>query len=233
MFVGILEKFGSMQLMVIVLGGLAALWLLAVCVVAIVASERRKVRVAEIQAELKREMLQRGMSAEEIERVVGAGVAEPASGEDRYAEVGPATCDLAVEDGDGDWRRAILLDMRGDLCLVHYVGSDIDENETVSRSRVRFPSSVAFEAIRGALPDDYNAQEATVERGGEWLAAYVLMHLDRCYVHYVGHDWSENEWVDEGRLRFSGRPADSSAGPRRDRGRPLKEEKPITHEVEV
>jgi hypothetical protein len=235
MIAGLLERFSSGPGVAILLGTLVFLGVIKIVIVAIVSSERGSVRVAEIQADLKREMIQRGMSAEEIERVLAAGGANPEEVDrDRYAAVGPATCDVAVEDGDGDWQRAILLDMRGDSCRVHYVGHDIDDNKTVDRSRVRFPSSVAFdEAARGEWPEDYNAQEATVERDGEWLPAYVLMHLDRCYVHFVGQDWSENEWVEEARVRFSGRPADSSLPPRGSFGRPVKDTKPVPHELEV
>lgn len=89
------------------------------------------------------------------------------------------------------------------------------------------------EAARAEWPEDYNAQEAAVERDGEWMPAYVLMHLDRCYVHFVGHDWSDNEWVDEVRIRFAGRPDDSSPLFRTNLGRPVKEAKPIPHELEV
>jgi hypothetical protein len=28
------------------------------------------------------------------------------------------------------------------------------------------------------------------------------MHLERCFVHYIGRDWEENEWVEESRVRF-------------------------------
>jgi hypothetical protein len=231
-----LEKLATEPGVGILLGILGFLGLVKIVVVAVAASERSRVRVAEIRADLVREMLQRGLSPEEIERVLAAGAPdlEPKGDEDRYAQVGPATCDVAVEDGDGDWQRAILLQMHGGSCLVHYVGQDIGDNEIVSRTRVRFPSSVAFdEAARAEWPEDYNAREATVERDGEWLPAYVLMRLDRSYVHFVGHDWSENEWVDEGRIRISGRPADSFLLPGATLGRPVKEPKPVPHDLEV
>jgi hypothetical protein len=233
MLAGILEWLGSLPWTGILFATLGILGLIAMVLLTVAMAERTKIRLAQIHVDLKRDMIQRGMSADEIERVLAAGVpdSEPARDRDRYAKVGPATCDVAVVDEDGDWQRAILLHMRGDSCLVHYVGTDIENNETVRRSRVRFPSSVAFDEAAGyEWPEDYNAREATVERYGEWLPAYVLMHLDQCYVHYVGHDWSENEWVDEGRVRFSNRPTEASGG---DIGRPVKVAKPTSHELEV
>jgi len=47
------------------------------------------------------------------------------------------------------------------------------------------------------------ASEAVVSKDGEWQPGLVLqMSNDRYYVHYVGRDMDENEWVDEDRIRF-------------------------------
>jgi hypothetical protein len=47
------------------------------------------------------------------------------------------------------------------------------------------------------------ASEAVVERDGEWSAALILKRdADRYFVHFVGQDMSENEWVSSDRLRF-------------------------------
>jgi hypothetical protein len=225
---------GVMWLIVIGVGvvGVVA-WIAAECI----AFERRKHEIARRQLALKEEMVQRGMSVEEIERVIRAGAAKPeVRGEeagDRYALEGPATCDVVAQESDGDWQRAILLRRDGDSWLVHYVGHDVDDNEWVGRDRIRFPSSVAFDEAGDAWPEDYNASEATVEWGGEWYPAYVLMHLDDCYVHYIGHDWSENEWVAEGRVRFSGQPATPRGRARSARSRVGAPAKPAPVELEV
>jgi hypothetical protein len=234
----VLARFNSGELLLLLFGALGVFALLVVAIVAIIAGERRRLRVAQLQIELKQELLQRGMTAEEIERVLKAGAAkanpDDEHDEDRYATVGPATCDVAVQDSGDDWQRAVLLGMRGDRCLVHYVGSDVSDNEWVGKSRVRFPASVAFaEAFRGEWPEDYNAQEATVEQDGTWYPAYVLMHLDRCYIHYIGHDWSDNEWVEESRVRFSGRPAAPVRETREARAQPTPADKPAPLELEV
>jgi hypothetical protein len=47
------------------------------------------------------------------------------------------------------------------------------------------------------------ACEAVVNKDGEWQTGLVLqMSDDRYYVHYVGREMDENEWVDEDRIRF-------------------------------
>jgi hypothetical protein len=58
------------------------------------------------------------------------------------------------------------------------------------------------------------ACEAVVQRDGEWQAALVLAEGDGKYcVHFVGTEMDENEWVDEGRIRFaSGSPLASRNG---------------------
>lgn len=64
---------------------LAAATIIIIAVVALVTEAWRKVRQAEQDAELKREMLQRGLSVEEIERLLGAqsaAVSEEAAAED-------------------------------------------------------------------------------------------------------------------------------------------------------
>jgi hypothetical protein len=54
------------------------------------------------------------------------------------------------------------------------------------------------------------ASEVAVNWEGDWYDALVLRREDdRFYIHYVGHDMSENEWVTADRVRF---PASSPTG---------------------
>jgi hypothetical protein len=55
-----------------VIGLAAVVGALLLAVIAIVAKEWRCIRVAELQADLKRQMLERGMSAADIEKVLQA-----------------------------------------------------------------------------------------------------------------------------------------------------------------
>jgi len=63
------------------------------------------------------------------------------------------------------------------------------------------------------------ASEAVVEWQGDWYPALVLKtSYGQFYVHYVGNEMDENEWVGEERVRFpagstlSGPPAPSPEG---------------------
>jgi hypothetical protein len=47
------------------------------------------------------------------------------------------------------------------------------------------------------------ASEAIVEWEGDWYPAYVLKTAPgKFFVHYIGHDVSENEWVEANRVRL-------------------------------
>jgi hypothetical protein len=80
---------------------------------------------------LKREMLDRGMSVEDIERVLGAERVEKAKKAASY----PSATEVVVEQ-DGEWYAAILLKTTGEEYLVHYKG--YDEEEWVTLDRIRF-----------------------------------------------------------------------------------------------
>ena len=92
---------------------------------------------------LSRDMLERGMSAEEIARVISASGTTPAD---------QASCSrLQPAPGRGPFRRRmeeerLVLAVAEDRYLVHYVGTGMDENEWVeqacrSASRPTRPSS--------------------------------------------------------------------------------------------
>lgn len=63
-----LAVFGMLVGVVAILGGVA------VAITAVVSAHRRRMQLDEMEATLKMEMIQRGMSAEEIERVLAAGM---------------------------------------------------------------------------------------------------------------------------------------------------------------
>jgi hypothetical protein len=211
MVASVLSKLEGNQLVVLLVLGVPCVLGMLIGLTAVLADHKRKIAAAMFQHNLVQGMLERGMPADEIERVLRqmnfvAGE-QPTQAKDRYETDGPATCDVVAQDPDGDWHRAVLLQMDDHAGYVHFVGSDASENTWVEKTKLRFPSSVAFsEAHAEHWPDEYNAQEAIVERDGEWMPAYILMHLDKCYVHFIGTDASENEWVDESRVRFSDQP---------------------------
>jgi hypothetical protein len=76
-----------------------------------------------------------------------------------------------------------------------------------------------FNLVNGPKQDptsvDYPcASEVVVEWDGDWYRALILKREDdRYYVHYVGHDMSENEWVTGDRVRFPAEAKDSCGAP--------------------
>jgi hypothetical protein len=82
--------------------------------------------------DLKRRMLEQGMSADEIARAVGVG--EP-TGVDHL----PVACEAIVE-RSGEWCPAYVLKSAPGRFFVHYIGEDVTENEWVESRRVRLPA---------------------------------------------------------------------------------------------
>ncbi len=83
---------------------------------------------------LKQQMVDRGMSADEIVTVLSGPV--PSTN----AVDLPCASEVVVE-SDGQWSPALILKRGDDRYLVHYVGYDLSDNEWVPAARVRFPES--------------------------------------------------------------------------------------------
>jgi hypothetical protein len=124
-------------------GVLFVAWLIALAV--------KDVIVARLNAGLKSQMLERGMTAEEIERVLRANEGE--SGEKVSL---PCACEAVVADDDGDWRAGLVLQVAEGRYLVHYVGEEMDENEWVGEDRVRFPAGSELPTMFKQLRADRN-----------------------------------------------------------------------------
>jgi hypothetical protein len=108
----------------------------AFMIVAVVVSNHRSEGLRlQVEGELKREMLARGLSVDDIVRVVKATRDQMPEGVDI-----PSASDVVVE-SDGEWYAALVLKRDGTKWYVHYVGSEMDENEWVTEDRIRFPAS--------------------------------------------------------------------------------------------
>ena len=101
---------------------------------------------------LKQQMIERGMTADEIVRVVGPpseALDDLSEEEDDEAGVvsGPFAGEVVVErEGyEGQWHSALVLRRSGDRYLIHtcpgYEGCELPGNEWVKADRVRFPAS--------------------------------------------------------------------------------------------
>ena len=101
---------------------------------------------------LKQQMIERGMTADEIVQVLGPpseALDDLSDEEDDEAEVvtGPYAGEVVVErEGyEGQWHSALVLRRSGDRFLIHtcpgYEGCELPGNEWVNADRVRFPAS--------------------------------------------------------------------------------------------
>ncbi len=171
-------------------------------VASIFASERRKTRLGVLEAEARDDMIKRGFSADEIAKVLAASARHWTGPASRYDQLGPAPCDVAVLNSDGEWARALLLDEANGAVWVHYVGHEMSANAWVPKDRVRFPASIAHGHSADLTKTQRFAQEVSIEVDGEWLPGYVLMRHGQCFVCFVEQDWDECDWVDESRLRY-------------------------------
>jgi hypothetical protein len=127
----IFQKLGPEQL----LGALGILGGVLVVTVYLIASNWRRVRQYQLDTALKQDMLDRGMSVADIERVLGPKGFKIVD-ESKVTSY-PTASDVVVE-WEEEWYPAILQKTDGDKYYVHYKG--YDEGEWVTLDRIRFPA---------------------------------------------------------------------------------------------
>ena len=88
-----------------------------------------------LETALKQQMVDRGMSADEILTVLSGPA--PSTNTIDF----PCASEVVVE-SEGEWSPALILKRGDDRYFVHYVGYDLSDNEWVSGARVRFPELV-------------------------------------------------------------------------------------------
>src|SRR5579864_704351 len=103
--VDFLPKMGSHETMTVLTMAVVGLTAVLLGVPAVLASHWRRLREARLETELKHELVARGMSAEEIERVVHAHRFEAESGVE-VPEV-PAAGEVVVQ-WEEDWYAAVV-----------------------------------------------------------------------------------------------------------------------------
>jgi hypothetical protein len=97
---------------------------------------------------LKQQMIERGMTADEIVKVLGPPSGAPddlsVGRDDEMASVGGPYASEVVVEREGEWHPALVLGHEGSRCFIHtcpgYGVADMSENEWVGVGRVRFPS---------------------------------------------------------------------------------------------
>jgi hypothetical protein len=78
--------------------------------------------VSHRETALKRQMVDRGISADEIIAILAGG--KPRQGPPEGGVDLPYACEVVVE-SDGEWHTGLILKRDGDRYLVHFVGTDM------------------------------------------------------------------------------------------------------------
>lgn len=124
-----------------------------IATVAIYAGARTRMNRDRLDHALKQQMVDRGMSADEIVAVLSRP-----SCEDRGASL-PCASEVVVY-ADDEWQTALVLKRDEDRFFVHVVGTDMSENRWVDRRNVRLPVDEASSS---------NGDSAWCSLGKEWL----------------------------------------------------------------
>jgi hypothetical protein len=127
------QPFSPDAMLVFLITGFSLLAATIITVTAIVFGVMHSMAKNRAEAAMKREMIARGMSADEIARVINTTAGAPAEG-----AVDLPCASEAVVDWGGDWCPALVLQVAEGRYLVHYVGHEMDSNEWVTEDRIRF-----------------------------------------------------------------------------------------------
>lgn len=96
----------------------------------------------------------------------------------------------------GSWWAAEVVERRGRLAKIHYVGWGSEWDEWVGPERVRAV------APRAPLTDPAVGQKLEVEWHGSWWPAQVIAKKNGFFeIHYTGWSSDWNEWVQLDRMR--------------------------------
>src|SRR5262245_55388784 len=129
----LLQNVQSDDLVAFAFGGFTVLCGVVLAGTYLVVTNWRRVRQHQLDVALKQDMLDRGMSAADIERVMGSKSVEPDARVANY----PTPGEVVVE-WEEEWYPAMLLKTDGTRYYVHYKG--YDEEEWVTLDRIRFPA---------------------------------------------------------------------------------------------
>jgi hypothetical protein len=129
----VFAAFSSGEVMALWIVAMGITFLLPVSLAGIIVPAWASVHKARLEMAFKQQLLERGMSAEEIFILLNGRKQDP-TGVDY-----PCASEAVVE-WEGDWYRALILKREDDRYYIHYVGHDMSENEWVTGDRVRLPA---------------------------------------------------------------------------------------------
>lgn len=154
MMTALASKLDGDEFMGILFLSLAAAVGTVIAITAILATQARRLREAKMSFAFKRDLIDRGVPIEQIERIAG-----PILGRSDHGEV-------VVEQG-GEWYPATVLHSRAGLYYIHYEGYGQDEDEWVEEERVRFPARYLRDTPSGQVdaPGDRSPVYAAGDNG--------------------------------------------------------------------
>jgi hypothetical protein len=127
------NEFSSSQVLALWLSGMGMATLGLISLVGIWAGAWTSVNKVRLEHALKQQMLDRGLSPDEMVSILAS--TRP---HNRGVEF-PCACEVVV-DIDEEWHTALILKQEEDRYYVHVVGTDMSENQWVTGDRVRFPA---------------------------------------------------------------------------------------------
>src|SRR5262249_26775330 len=130
--------------------GLVAILILIPSIIKLIVDYCTRSRLGEFQFTLRKQMLERGYTVDEIVKVCGASATDALAG---VLESDSPIGEVVVE-REEEWHAARILKSRGDVHYVEYENEDEDSREWVDESRIRFPARFAFrqEGSEGGKP---------------------------------------------------------------------------------
>ncbi len=126
--------FSSAQILALAIVGMGVGLCVIISLAGIIVPAWASVSKVRMETALKQQMLERGMSAEEILSLLGP----PGSATSVVDH--PCASEIVIE-RDEEWHPGFVLKRDGDRYFVHYVGGEMSENEWVSVERIRFAES--------------------------------------------------------------------------------------------
>jgi hypothetical protein len=112
---------------------LGAFGIIAMIIAVVALSTGAWVKVSQQEIALKQQMVERGMSADEI-----IGVLSGAKPREGGVDL-PSACEVIVNIDD-EWQPGLVLKSAGDQYFIHLVGTEMSDNQWVTSDRVRFPA---------------------------------------------------------------------------------------------
>jgi hypothetical protein len=128
-----LPEFSAAQLLGLWISAMGIGAVLIISMAGVCAGAWTTVHKHQLDHALKQQMIDRGMTADEMIAVI-TSTKRRGPGDDL-----PCACEVAVRIDD-EWQTGLILKQDGDRYFIHVVGTDMEENQWIGGERVRFPA---------------------------------------------------------------------------------------------